>query len=97
MVGHWPGMPGVQVRVLLGTTLFVFIKFTLRKYLFIFIIISELRTLDLDDCRQSSMHVHEHCLRNEQCTCMCDLKQDGCQMACLIRSWTRQLKLLDKS
>ena len=34
----------------------------------------------LDDCRQSSMSVHVHCLRNEQCTCAYDLnKQDGCQ------------------
>ena len=40
---------------------------------------------DLDDCRQSSMHVHAHCLRNEQCTCAYDLKQtkwppDGVQV-----------------
>ena len=38
--------------------------------------------LDLDDCRQSSMFMHVHHLRNEQCTCMYDLKQDGHQMVC---------------
>ena len=45
--------------------------------------ISELRTLDLDDCRQSSAYTHVHCLRNEQCTCMYDLKQDCHQMVCM--------------
>ena len=38
MVGYWPGMPGVQVQVPLGATLFVFKKFTLRK---LFIIINQ--------------------------------------------------------
>ena len=38
---------------------------------------------DLDDGRPSRMHVHAHCLRNEQCTCTYDLnKQDGHQMVC---------------
>ena len=46
----------------------------------------------LDDCRQSSMSVHVHRLRNEQCAY--DLNKtrwppDGVH-ACLIRSWTRQ-------
>ena len=40
--------------------------------------ISELRNVHLDDCRQSSMSAHVHCLRNEQCACAYDLnKQDG--------------------
>ena len=33
----------------------------------------------LDDCRQSSMSVHVHCLRNEQCTCTYNLNKDGHQ------------------
>ena len=37
----------------------------------------------LDDCRQSSTSVHPHHLRNEQCKCACDLKQDGHQMVCM--------------
>ena len=37
----------------------------------------------INDCRQSNMCAHVHCLRNEQCTCAYDLnKQDGHQMVC---------------
>ena len=58
-------------------------------------IISELRTFDLDDCRQSSVHAHAHCLRNEQCTCTCNLnKQDGCQMVCMFDQVLDQTKAL---
>ena len=40
MVGHWPGMPGVRVRVLFGATLFVLkINSLSENYLFIIIII----------------------------------------------------------
>ena len=34
MVGYWPGMPGVQVPVLLGTTLFVLKIHSRENYLF---------------------------------------------------------------
>ena len=55
---------------------------TIIHIILIIIIISELRMLDLDDCRQSSAYTHVHHLRNEQCTCAYDLKQDGYQMVC---------------
>ena len=62
----------MQVRVLLGITLFILYKFTLRENIYL-IHISELRKLDLDDGRPLDGHVHVHCLRDEQCACACSL------------------------